>query len=140
VRSYRDCLRMVAEVASPHLKVCFDARLERELDAEAIEHAVQEVGALQVLSHFGGEYEEGPAGIQVTAAEQCGAAVRGLLAIGYRGYIGFELCHPLPVVDGKAVGIDFVDRNARLAAEYMKGIVAEAVVARAASSAISRGA
>jgi len=124
IRDYRDCLRMVREVGFPHLKVCFDARLEHDLDAAGIERAVIEVGPLQALSHFGGEYDRGPDGIHVTAGEQCLAAARGLFAIGYRGYIGFELCHPLPVVDGKTVGIDFVDKNAGLAAEYMKSIVA----------------
>ncbi len=125
IRGYRDCLRMVREVASPHLKVCFDARLEHDLDAAAIERATVEVGPLQVLSHFGGEYDQGPDGIQVTPGEQVPAAVRGLFAIGYRGYVGFELCHPLPVVNGKTVGLDFADKNARLAAEYLKNIIAE---------------
>jgi sugar phosphate isomerase/epimerase len=124
VRGYRDCLRMIREVDSPHLKMCFDARLERSLDAAAIERAIEEVGPLQVLSHYGGEYECDSAGIHVKPDEHSEAAVRGLLAIGYRGYIGFELCHPLPVVDGSTVGIDFVDRNARLAAEYMKDLIA----------------
>ena len=50
----------------------------------------------------------------------------GLMDIGYHGYTGFELCHPLPVVEGKTVGLDFVDKNAQLAAEYMKGILADA--------------
>jgi sugar phosphate isomerase/epimerase len=121
IRGYRDCLRMVREVASPHLKMCFDARLEHSLDAAGIEQALREVGPLQALSHFGGEYDRGPDGIHVTAGEQCEAAVRGMTAIGYRGYVGFELCHPLPVENGKTVGIEFVDKNARLAAEYLKG-------------------
>jgi len=124
IRGYGDCLRMVREVGSPHLRICFDARLERDLDEDAIKRAAREAGPLQALSHFGGEYERGPNGIQVTPGERCEAAVRGLFAIGYRGYMGFELCHPLPVVDGKTVGIDFVDQNARLAAEYMKDIIA----------------
>jgi len=123
IRGYQDCLRMVREVNSPHLRVCFDARLEHQLGPEGIERVVQEVGSWQVLSHFGGEYTEGPGGIQCTEALQCLAEVRGLTAIGYQGYIGFELCHPLPVVDGKTAGIDFVDQNARLAAEYMRGII-----------------
>jgi hypothetical protein len=50
----------------------------------------------------------------------------GFFDIGYQGYAGFELCHPLPVVNGQTVGLDFVDKNAQLAAEYMRGILAEA--------------
>jgi len=65
-------------------------------------------------------------GITVKGDEKALAEMLGLLDIGYRGYAGFELCHPLPVVNGKTVGIDFVDKNSQLAAEYMRGILAEA--------------
>lgn len=123
---YRDVLRMVREVASPHLKVCFDARLERGKDAEYVRKATVEVGTLQVLSHFGGEYRQGAGGIEVIGGEPCLAEVRGLLEIGYRGYLGYELCHPLPVVDGRTVGVEYVHENARLAAEYMRSVIAEA--------------
>jgi sugar phosphate isomerase/epimerase len=126
IKGYRDCLRMVREVASPNLKVCFDARLEHELDAIGVRRATVEVGQLQVLSHYGGEYEWGPNGIKVTGGEQALGEMLGLFDIGYRGYVGFELCHPLPVIDGKTVGLEFVDLNARLAAEYMRGVIAEA--------------
>jgi hypothetical protein len=40
--------------------------------------------------------------------------------------MGFELCHPLPVVDGKTVSIDFADKNTRLAAEFIRGVIAQA--------------
>jgi hypothetical protein len=35
------------------------------------------------------------------------------------------------VVDGRTVGLEFVDKNAQLAAEYMRGILAEAKKRRA---------
>jgi len=127
---YVDCLRMVKEVASPHLKICFDARLEHSLDEAAVRKAVNEVGALQTLWHYGGEYDRGPDGITVKGDEKAQAEMLGLLDIGYRGYAGFELCHPLPVVNGQTVGLEFVDKNAQLAAEYMKGVLAEAKRAR----------
>jgi sugar phosphate isomerase/epimerase len=133
IGDYRDVLRMVHEVASPHLKVCFDARLEHGRDADAIRKATVEVGPLQVLSHYGGEYRPGPGGIEVIGGEQCLAEVEGLLEIGYHGYFGYELCHPLPVVEGKTVGVEYVHENARLAAEYMRGVVAEAKRQRAAA-------
>jgi len=132
IRDYRDVLRMVEEVASPYLKVCFDARLEHGKDADAVRKATVEVGPLQVLSHFGGEYRQGPQGIEVIGGEPCLAEVSGLLEIGYRGYFGYELCHPLPVVEGKTVGVEYVHENARLAAEYMRGVIAEARKQRAA--------
>jgi sugar phosphate isomerase/epimerase len=125
-RGYVDTLRMVNEISSPHLKVCFDARLEHTLDEAGVRKAVNEVGALQTLWHYGGEYDRGPQGITVKGDEKALAEMRGLLDIGYKGWAGFELCHPLPVVDGKTVGLDFVDKNAQLACEYMKGILAEA--------------
>jgi sugar phosphate isomerase/epimerase len=132
INDYRDVLRMVREVGSPHLKACFDARLEHGKDDEYIRKATVEVGALQALSHYGGEYRQGPAGIEVIGGEQCLAEVRGLLEIGYRGYFGYELCHPLPVVDGRTVGVEYVHENARLAAEYMHGVIAEAMRLQAA--------
>jgi sugar phosphate isomerase/epimerase len=132
IGGYRDVLRMVREVASPHLAACFDARLEHDLDAEGVRKATVEVGPLQVLSHYGGEYRQGAGGIEVIGGEQCLAEVEGLLEVGYRGYFGYELCHPL-VVDGRTPGVEYVDDNARLAAEYMRGIVADARRRRAAT-------
>jgi sugar phosphate isomerase/epimerase len=126
VKTYRDCLKMINEVGSPYLKMCFDARLEKSEDAAGIRRATREVGSLQVLSHYGGEYEQSSGGIKVIGGEQCLAEVLGLLDIGYRGYFGYELCHPLPVIDGRTVGIDYVHQNAKLAAEYMREIIKEA--------------
>jgi len=125
-RGYLDTLKMAHEVASPHLKICFDARLEHSLDEAGIRKAVNEVGALQTLWHYGGEYDRGPGGIAVKGAEKALGEMLGLLDIGYKGYASFELCHPLPVVNGQTVGLDFVDKNAQLSAEYMRGILAEA--------------
>jgi sugar phosphate isomerase/epimerase len=123
---YVDTLRMVKEVGSPNLKICFDARLEHHLDEAGVRKAVNEVGTLQTLWHYGGEYDRGQDGIVVKGDEKSMAEMLGLLDIGYKGYAGFELCHPLPVVNGQTVGVDFVDKNAQLAAEYMRGILAEA--------------
>ncbi len=126
IKGYADTLRMVKEVASPHLKICFDARLEHSLDENAVRKAVNEVGLLQMLWHFGGEYDRGSDGITVKGDEKALAEALGLYDIGYQGYAGFELCHPLPVVDGQTVGLDFVDKNAQLAAEYMRGVLVQA--------------
>jgi sugar phosphate isomerase/epimerase len=125
-KGYVDSLRMVKEVASPHLKICFDARLEHTLDEASVRKALNEIGALQTLWHFGGEYDRDAKEITVKGDEKCLAEALGLFDIGYRGYAGFELCHPLPMVNGQTVGLDFVDKNAQLAAEYMRGILAEA--------------
>ncbi|HUE24851.1 MAG TPA: sugar phosphate isomerase/epimerase family protein [Bryobacteraceae bacterium] len=125
-KGYIDSLRMVREVASPHLKMCFDARLEHSLDEAAVRKALNEIGPLQTLWHYGGEYDRAANGIAVKGDEKCLAEMLGLYDIGYQGYAGFELCHPLPIENGQTVGLDFVDKNAQLAAEYMRGIQAEA--------------
>ena len=43
--------------------------------------------------------------------------------IGYDGYIGYELCHQLPVVDGQTVDIEYADEKAQLAAEFMRSLI-----------------
>jgi sugar phosphate isomerase/epimerase len=126
IKGYADAIRMAKEVASPNLKLCFDARLEHSLDEVSVRKAVNEVGAMQTLWHFGGEYDRGSDGITVKGDEKALAEALGLYDIRYQGYAGFELCHPLPVVNGQTVGLDFVDKNAQLAAEYMRGILATA--------------
>ncbi|MBV8808853.1 MAG: sugar phosphate isomerase/epimerase [Acidobacteriaceae bacterium] len=133
-KGYIDALRMVREVASPHLKMCFDARLEHTLDEAAVRNAVNEIGALQILWHYGGEYDRDPDGITVKGDEKAMAEMLGLFDIGYNGYAGFELCHPLPVINGQTVGLEFADKNAQLAAEYMRGVLVEAKKLHASQS------
>ncbi len=146
VHTYRDMLRMIREVGSPHLKACLDAPILEDKDPAYVRRAVLETGDLQVQSHFGGEYERPEAGGPIRRAalrrlpdgryERLGyedsardyypAFVRALFEIGYRGWMNYELCHPLPVVNGRTVGIEYVDASARLAAEYMRDVIARA--------------
>lgn len=123
VEDYPDVLRMVHEVDSPNLKVCLDAPLLKQQDPAAIRKAALEVGPLQVLSHFGGEYEEA-AGGSVAGAPFYRPFIAAMNEIGYAGYIGYELCHPLPVVNGQTVGLEFVDKSARAAAKFMRSAIA----------------
>jgi len=137
-----DMLRMIREVASPHLKACFDAPLARKQGetGDTMRAAAARVGALQVLTHFGGEYEESSQGeILGWVRSRDGAMTRedfyssfteGMLDIGYQGYTGYELCHPLPKIAGEPAGIDFVDRNARLAVQYMRRAIQEVQTVR----------
>jgi sugar phosphate isomerase/epimerase len=134
IKDHRDVLRMVKEVNSPHLKICLDAPLMPDKSAAAMREAAGAVGQLQVLTHFGGEFErltdggilgyernDGVVGEHTRQYYQdFAAAMRG---IGYRGYISYELCHQLPVLNGETVGIEFADRNAELAAEFMRQII-----------------
>ena len=52
-----DMLRMIRDVGSPHLKACLDAPLAAKQGVTSMREAARDVGGLQVLSHFGGEYE-----------------------------------------------------------------------------------
>ena len=126
IRDHQDVLRMVREVASPHLKACLDAPILPKKDPAYVRQAALDVGALQVLSHFGGDYEERNADGSVPGPDFYLPFVRAMLEIGYRGYLGYELCHPLPVRNGQTVGIEYVDTSARLAAEFMRGVIAQA--------------
>ena len=134
IKDYPDVLRMVREVDSPHLKVCLDAPLMLDKSPKAMAEAAHAVGPLQVLSHFGGEFERRPDG-SIRGYERNDGVVEGetnqyyqdfvaaMRGIGYQGYLSYELCHQLPVVDGQTVGIEFADRNAELAAEFMRQII-----------------
>jgi sugar phosphate isomerase/epimerase len=129
-----DMLRMIREVDSPHLNACLDAPLAAKQGVTSMQDAAREVGTLQVLSHFGGEYERDGDGCvrglvrnpddTLTPEDFYFDFALGMRHIGYGGYIGYELCHPLPKLDGRTVGIEFADVNARLAAAYMREILA----------------
>jgi sugar phosphate isomerase/epimerase len=130
-----DMLRMIREVGSPHVKACLDAPLAAKQGVSSMQQAAREVAGLQVLSHFGGEYERAADGSvlglvrhpddTLTPEDYYRDFAIGMQEIGYEGYIGYELCHPLPSVGGEPAGIGFADRNAQLAAEYMRGILTE---------------
>jgi sugar phosphate isomerase/epimerase len=134
IDDHHDVLRMVHEVDFTSLKICLDAPLMPDRSTEAIHLAAREVGPLQVLSHFGGEFERRPDGT-VRGFDVFDGVLRGdtnqyyrdfvhaMRTIGYQGYLSYELCHPLPVVDGQTVGIDYAHQNAQLAAEFMRDLI-----------------
>ncbi len=124
IRDYRDVLRMVKEVNSTSLKVSLDAPIMADKSPENIRRAAKAVGNLQVLSHFGGEYDRDKNG-KVEGAAFYTPFIRAMHEIGYSGYLSYELCHPLPIVRGRTVGIEYAEKNARLAAEFMRGLITE---------------
>ena len=136
-----DMLRMIREIGSPSLQACLDAPLAKKQGVASLRQAALDAGSLQVLSHFGGEYGQEPDGPvsgfvrnpdgTLTPEDFYADFVQEMAEIGYQGYIGYELCHPLPKVNGETVGIEFADKNARLAAEYMRGLIAAATRKRA---------
>jgi sugar phosphate isomerase/epimerase len=134
IKDYYDVLRMVREVNSPNLKVCLDAPLMVDKSAKAMSEAARAVGSLQVLSHFGGEFERLPDG-RIRGYERNDGVVgcetrqyyqdfaHAMREIRYQGYTSYELCHQLPVKNGQTVGIEYAHDNARLAAEFMRGVL-----------------
>ena len=126
IRDYKDVLQMVKEVNSPNLKVSLDVPMMVDKSPENIQRAAKTVGNLQVLSHFGGEYERETNG-KVKGAEFYTHFVRAMHEIGYSGYLSYELCHPLPVVNGQTVGIEYAEKNAQLAGEFMRGLITEII-------------
>jgi sugar phosphate isomerase/epimerase len=134
IRDHRDVLRMVQEVGSSHLKVCLDAPLLPDRSTSAIREAAQAVGSLQVLSHFGGEFERRPDGairgfdmfdgvLRGDNNQYYADFVRAMRDIGYTGYMSYELCHELPVVNGQTVDIGYAHENAKLAAQFMRQLM-----------------
>ena len=129
-----DMLRLIRDVGSPHLKACLDAPLAAKQGISSMQETARSVAGLQVLSHFGGEYERDADGsvagyvrhpdMSLTREDYYAAFTEGMRDIGYEGYTGYELCHPLPPVNGAPVGLDFADKNAQLAAEYMRNVIA----------------
>jgi sugar phosphate isomerase/epimerase len=139
INDWRDMMRMINEVDSPALKACLDAPIMDDKTPENIKEASQAVKGIQMLTHFGGEFNRNDAGIIVDtqdhsdhgdkAGEQLAEKylpefVKNMNEIGYDGYYSYELCHPLPLkTNGEKVGIDFVEKNAKLACEIMKGLI-----------------
>jgi sugar phosphate isomerase/epimerase len=153
VRSYHQVLQMVREVGSPHLKACLDAPLMEKKDPGFLRQAVLDAGPLEVQTHYFGEFERGAPGESIRLVDKRGEwrgpyerhgyveenfyvpFVQALLETGYRGFMGYELCSPLPVVDGRTVGLDYVDECAGLALEFMRETIAGARRSLAAASA-----
>jgi sugar phosphate isomerase/epimerase len=122
IRDHRDVLRMLAEVNSPSLKVSLDAYIMNDKSPRAIRQAALDVGPLQALSHFGGEFKREADG-SIPGPDYYPPFVKAMHEIGYKGYLGYELCHPLPKVNGETVGIEYADQCAEAAAAYMRGLI-----------------
>ncbi len=125
IRDYPDVLKMVKEINSPNLKVSLDVWALPDKSKEYIQKAAQAVGNLQVLSHFGDDINDRDKDGKVTGADYYPLFIQAMHDIGFNGYLGYELCHPLPVENGQTVGIEYAQRKAQEAAEFMKGLIAK---------------
>jgi len=122
INNHKDMLRMVKEVGSPHLKVSLDAWIMDDKSKHGIRQAALDVDGLQALSHFGGEFKREADGT-VKGPDYYAYFVEAMKEIGYHGYVGYELCHTLPVVNGQTVGLEFADQCAEAAAIYMRNLI-----------------
>jgi sugar phosphate isomerase/epimerase len=134
IENHHDLLRMIREVDSPHLKACLDVPLMKDKSPASIRQAAEDVGSLQVLSHYGGEFERRADGsirgferndgvVGIDTNDYYRDFVWAMREIGYKGYFGYELCHQLPVADGQTVGIEYAHHNAQLAAQFMRQLI-----------------
>ena len=134
IENYQDLLRMIKEVDSPHLKACLDVPLMKDKSPATIRAAAQAVGSLQVLSHFGGEFERNADGsirgferndgvVGIDTHDYYRDFISAMRDIGYKGYFGYELCHQLPVEGGQTVGIEYAHHNAQLAQQFLRQIM-----------------
>ncbi|MDR2233375.1 MAG: sugar phosphate isomerase/epimerase [Tannerella sp.] len=130
--TWRDCLKILKWVDSPHLKICFDLP-PAEDSRENITEAINTIGHLDVLFHYNGEFERLPDGkIDVIPSfgypkiHHYGHLVNELARIGYEGYLNWEFCHNAIDENGNLGTLKFVDGQTELALEYMRGLVADA--------------
>jgi len=140
IRNYKDVLAFIREVGHPALKACMDIPIEgKNSDSgDWARQMVSETGALQVHSHFGGEWKRGPDGKVVLGWDRQIAYadyVKALMKSGYEGFMNWEYCHPAMEdwetrkpgsSDGPVAGIDHVHAQTRMALEFMRAIRAEA--------------
>jgi len=127
IRHWKDCYDLVREVDSPWLKVCLDLPLLTSFDREFVRQAALTVGSLQAYSHFGGEfYRDKDGRVQQKVLDfdkpvpDYAYFVELMGEIGYDGYFGFELCHPVLDERHERLGLDYVDEQVRLAQEFMR--------------------
>ncbi|MDR1201688.1 MAG: sugar phosphate isomerase/epimerase [Tannerellaceae bacterium] len=132
VGNWRDCLKVVNEVDSPHLKICFDLP-PHEDNVENITTAINTIGHLDILFHYNGEFDRLPNGkLHVTPSfgypsiHHYGHLVNELQRIGYDGYLNWEFCHCVIDKNGNQGEIKYVDEQTKLALEYMRELVSEA--------------
>lgn len=132
MRDHWDMLDMIREVNSPALRACLDCPLLTHQDDTFVAEAVRATGALQVHSHYGGEFEEveGEAVQRPIRFAKRGlinypAFVAALEAIGYAGHLAYEFCHPCLGEHHELEGLAEVERQVALASRYMSKLIGQ---------------
>ncbi|MGH2354601.1 MAG: sugar phosphate isomerase/epimerase family protein [Chloroflexota bacterium] len=132
VHGHEEVLEFVEEVGSLALKVSLDCPIMKDQSEEAIRRAVRETGNLMVHTHFGGEYDEGPAGpAGVPAPRKLSKAgrlanypafIRAIKERGYDGYLAYELCHPC-LIGHRYFGLDEALNQVQRASRYLRHLI-----------------
>ncbi len=134
---YRDVLQMVRDVGSPRLKVSLDCGYV-QMNSTPIEEAVREARDLIVHSHTADHGQRqlvqwAPANAGYYNVTRWWGAylgegdtdyrtfVKALAAVGYRGYLSYEICGPIPGGGGE----ENLDYAAKRALAYMRGLLKE---------------
>ena len=125
INDYPDVVKMIREISSPALKASLDVWAIPDKSPENLMKAAKAIGDLQVVSHFGDDIEDRNKDGKVTGAAYYPHFIKAMHEIGFSGYLGYELCHPCPVVNGQTVGIEYARKKAQEACEFMKGVIAD---------------
>jgi sugar phosphate isomerase/epimerase len=135
IRHWKDTYDLVKEVNSPWLKLCWDVPIEPRQDDDWLWEAGRTIGKenLQTHSHFGGEWDRDEEGrVQIKRPIHFGDAptnyptfLKIMKEIGYDGYFCYEFCHPAVHWDHSPAGVEYVDKQAAMALEYMRDRIAE---------------
>lgn len=131
IRHYQDTLDLVREVDSPNFRMCLDVPILTRQDDDWVRKAALATGDLQVHSHFGGEFERDENGcvqlkpFGLAPLTNYSTFLKAMREIGYEGYFCYELCHPAVDKNHNPAGIEFIDEQAAMALEYMRGRIAE---------------
>jgi len=131
--TYLDMLDMVKEIDSEHLKCVLDCPLLKYQDENYVAQAVKDVGRLNILTHFGGEFKRDRSGKVVfvpeigtdTGVYNYPVFLKALRETGYDDYVVYELCHPVLTEQHELAGLEKVDEQVQLAHEYIRNLLKE---------------
>jgi sugar phosphate isomerase/epimerase len=136
-KGYEDTMTMMQEIDRRNVKLCIDAPLfyERQSD-EYMHEAVEACKGNIVHTHYGawnftqkknGEIVQDPSPSTGDLINYQ-AFIEALYQSGYTGYLTSEYCLPV-IKDHQLAGIEEVDHATRIALQYMKQIVQQAILA-----------
>jgi len=144
INHYRDMLDMISEVDSPAFKACLDAPLEPSQSGNWLRQAAQATGNFQAHTHASGEFRRDDSGVVVqhnfrfpSTVPNYPAFVNAMSDIGFDGYLCFEYCHLALDERHELQGIEFVDDQVQMAAEYFRNLYAQAGAAKDPAEALS---